>query len=181
MSKDSGPATDQPQPTSRQDLEVRMIAKAWRDPAYEAALLADPKAALQKELQTVDPSIELPDDLTVAVHPEDENTYHIVIPRNPAEIGTGGVSGEDMDAVSPQTVAIVVVGAVVSGGPTPVVVVSGPTTLTIQTVVSNVIGVTTMGVANVESGPGGVVTSVSTNVFDGPSPILGVTTATTVV
>lgn len=169
MSEDAGQTADQPKPMSRQDLEVRMIAKAWRDPAYEATLLADPKAALQNELKTVDPSIVLPDDMTVEVHPEDENNYHIVIPRNPAEIGTGGVSGDDMQAVSPQTVAIVVVGAVVAGGPQLVVGVNA------------LLAMGTEVVSAVIAGPGGVVTSVATNVFDGPSPILGVTTATTIV
>lgn len=173
MSDDHSQTADQPTPMNRQDLEVRMIAKAWRDPAYEAKLLADPKAALQAELKTVDPSIELPADMTVAVHPEDENTYHIVIPRNPAEIGSGAVGDGGMEAVSPQTIAIVVVGVVTSGGPVPLVA--------IQAVASNVVGVTTMGVVNAVSWPAGVVTSGAVTVLDGPSPILGVATATTIV
>lgn len=169
MSNDTGQAADQPTPMSRQDLEVRMIAKAWRDPAYEAALLANPKATLESELKALDPSIALPDDLTVEAHPEDENNYHIVIPRNPAEVGTGGVSGDDMQAVSPQTVAIVVVGAVVAGGSQSVVGVNA------------LLAMGTEVVSAVIAGPGGVVTSVATTVFDGPSPILGVTTATTII
>lgn len=100
-------------PMTRRDLESRIVAKAWRDPAYRAALIADPRGTLQAELQSIDPSIALPPALQVHVHEESANTYHLVLPRNPKDISLQEVIGDNLEAVAPQTVAVVVVGAIV--------------------------------------------------------------------
>lgn len=111
-------------PMTRRDLEARIIAKAWKDPDYKARLTKDPKAVLQDELHAIDPSIALPDSLKVQVHEESPDTFHLVLPRNPNDISLGEVLGDNLEAVAPQTVAVVVVvlgGAVLAAGTVAVV------------------------------------------------------------
>ena len=99
-----------PQPMTRRGLEARIVAKAWRDPQYKARLLRDPKGVLEEEVQAIDPSVTLPDALNVHVHEEGPDTYHLVMPRNPNEISLGEIVGDDLEAVAPQTIAVVVLG-----------------------------------------------------------------------
>jgi hypothetical protein len=109
---------DQPTPapapaiTTRRDLEARIIAKAWRHPAYLQRLLADPKGVLQSEISAIDPDVVLPPALQVHVHQEAPNEYHLVLPRNPRDIALSELIGDDLEAVAPQTIAIVVLAAV---------------------------------------------------------------------
>jgi Nitrile hydratase, alpha chain len=95
---------------TRRDLEARIIAKAWKDPNYKQRLLTNPKAVLQHEIAAIDPSVSLPAGLQVQVHEEAPNVYHLVLPRNPKDISLGELLGENLEAVAPQTIAIVVVG-----------------------------------------------------------------------
>ena len=99
-------------PMTRRDLESQIIAKAWKDPKYKARLLKNPKGVLQEEVRAIDPSVTLPDALKVAVHQEAPNAYHLVLPRNPKEISLAEVVGDDLEAVAPQTIAVVVLGVV---------------------------------------------------------------------
>jgi hypothetical protein len=102
---------------TRRDLEAHIVANAWRDPAYRARLLKDPKGVVQEELHSVDSSINLPADLKVHVHEESQSSYHLVLPRNPKEISLSDVVGDDnLEALAPQTIAVLVaVVAVVAG------------------------------------------------------------------
>jgi|WetSurMetagenome_2_1015567.scaffolds.fasta_scaffold123654_2 hypothetical protein len=97
---------------TRRDLEARIIAKAWRDPEYKKRLLSDPKGVLQSEIQAIDPAVKLPDSLQAYAHEETANTYHFVLPRNPRDISLSEVLSDDLEAVAPQTIAVVVVAAV---------------------------------------------------------------------
>jgi hypothetical protein len=106
-------AATPPAALTRRELEARIIAKAWKDPNYKARLLSNPKAVLQAEISAIDPDISLPAALQVGVHEEGPNLYHLVLPRNPREIALSEVLGDDLEAVAPQTVAVVVVAAVV--------------------------------------------------------------------
>jgi len=124
-------------PMSRRELESKIVAKAWRDPKYRAALLKDPKAVLEAELKAIHPDIELPKSLNVNVHEEDADTYQIVLPRNPKDISLSEVVGDDLEAVAPQTVAIVLVGVVAAGIAAAVTMVAG------ANVVAGANGVTT--------------------------------------
>ena len=98
-------------PKTRRGLEAEMIAKSWRDPVYKAQLQQDPKGVLQAEVHGIDPTIALPPDLNVHVHEETPSDFHIVLPRNPADISLGEVVGGNLEAVAPQTVAVVVTNA----------------------------------------------------------------------
>jgi len=104
---------------TRRDLEAYIVANAWRDPAYKNRLLKDPKGVLQEELLRVDATLELPDNLKIHVHEESETSYHLVIPRNPKEISLDEVVGEDnLEALAPQTIAVLVAGVAVVVGNT---------------------------------------------------------------
>ena len=105
-------AGDTPTPMNRRDLEARIIANAWRDPKYRMRCSRIPRGVLQRELSAIDPSIVLPAGLQVQVHEETPDTYHLVLPRNPKDITLHEIVGDNLEAVAPQTVAVVVVGAV---------------------------------------------------------------------
>ena len=99
--------------TTRRDLESQIIANAWRDPKYKARLLSDPKSVLQEELRKIDPNIQVPDNLHVQVHEESAAQMHIVLPRNPRDISVSEASGDNLEAIAPQTIAVVVLAGVV--------------------------------------------------------------------
>lgn len=107
MTGQQTPATPVPGMT-RRELEARIIAKAWKDPNYKRQLLSNPKAVLQQEISAIDPSVSLPPALQVQVHEEAPNAYQLVLPRNPRDISLGEVLGDNLEAVAPQTVAVVV-------------------------------------------------------------------------
>ncbi|KJS38424.1 MAG: hypothetical protein VR70_09970 [Rhodospirillaceae bacterium BRH_c57] len=113
---------------SRRDLEARVIANAWRDPKYKKALLKDPKAVLESELRKIDPTISLPDTLKVQVHEEAADTFHLVLPRDPRDVKLSDVLSDDqLEAVAPQTIAVVTNGVGVCA------VVTGPVTIAYPT------------------------------------------------
>ena len=98
------------QSMTRRDLEAKIIANAWRDPEYKKRLMDDPKAVLEEALKGIDPDISLPKDLSVNVHEEDANTFHLVLPRDPRDLKLSDVMTDDqLEAVAPQTIAVVVV------------------------------------------------------------------------
>ncbi len=101
-------------------------------------LLTDPKTALQHELTAIDPAIPLPPALQVHVHEETPNTYHLVLPRNPRDISLGEVVGNDLEAVAPQTIAVLVVGSAVVAGNT---VVAGNNVANVNAAVNGNVGV----------------------------------------
>lgn len=122
MSESTSSQANVQKPMTRRDLESRIVAKAWKDADYKKRLLADPKAVLQDELTNLDPSITLPDSLKVQVHEENADLFHLVLPRNPNDISLGEVVGDNLEAVAPQTIAVVVVGAAVVAAGTVAVV-----------------------------------------------------------
>ena len=75
--------------TSRQELEARLIAKAWRDPEFKERLLADPRSVMGQELGR-----QLPPDLQVSVLEESPQTYYLLVPMKPA--GAENCSLEDL-------------------------------------------------------------------------------------
>ncbi len=112
---------------NRQELEARIVAKAWADPAYRERLLADPKALLAEELQADYPELKLPEDLQVKVVVETPLEMTLVLPVNPqtlvgpemSEAALGQVAGgfvvvTTMPVVGP-VVGAPVVGTVVGG------------------------------------------------------------------
>lgn len=68
---------------SRQDAKANIIAKALQDEDYRKALVADPKAVVEKEL-----GVKLPESLTIEVLQETDDHACLVLPP------TGG--GEEL-------------------------------------------------------------------------------------
>ena len=71
-------------PTQRHAIEGRVVRRAWSDPEFKAALLADPKAALAEEL-----GVPLPEGLEVVVVEERPDRLCIVLPVDLSPIGVG--------------------------------------------------------------------------------------------
>ena len=68
----------------------KIIAKAWRDPAFKAELIANPAAALKAE------GIDVPADMTVTVVENTDKHFHLVLPPAPTE----ELADEALDAVA---------------------------------------------------------------------------------
>jgi hypothetical protein len=75
----------------RNELNEKIIERAWKDEAFKEKLLKDPKAALLQ----MNPN--LPDDLKIQVHEESADTIHLVLPRDPAK---AALSDQELDAVA---------------------------------------------------------------------------------
>ncbi|MGA2082257.1 MAG: NHLP leader peptide family RiPP precursor [Holophaga sp.] len=55
----------------------RVIAKAWADEEFKAALMADPRAALKAQ------GIEVPEGVTLNVLENSDNVINLVLPKAP--------------------------------------------------------------------------------------------------
>jgi hypothetical protein len=69
---------------------AKIIAKAWRDPAFKAELIANPAAALKAG------GIDVPAGMTVTVVENTDKQFHLVLPPVP----TDELSDEALDAVA---------------------------------------------------------------------------------
>jgi hypothetical protein len=145
---------------SRKDFEAKIVASAWRDPEYKKRLLKNPKQVVEEELQGIADGVELPKDLQVAVHEESPTQYHLVLPRNPNEIAPGAVADEHLEAIAPQTIAVVVANINNTVNNLAVAVITGPAVVSqivginqVTAQVSNVVNavVNQVGVANVNT------------------------------
>lgn len=77
---------------SRQQAEEMLIRKAQQDAAFRAELLANPRAAIKKQL-----GIDLPADLTITVVQEDARSLFLVLPP---ESGSGELSDQELASVA---------------------------------------------------------------------------------
>ena len=68
----------------------KIIAKAWRDPAFKAELIANPAAALKAE------GIDVPAGMKVTVVENTDKLFHLVLPPAP----TDELSDKELDAVA---------------------------------------------------------------------------------
>ena len=69
---------------------AKIIAEAWRDPAFKAELIANPAAALKAE------GIDVPAGMTVTVLENTDSQFHLVLPPVP----TDELSDEALEAVA---------------------------------------------------------------------------------
>ena len=66
---------------SRQQIEERLILRAWESKAFRRELLKNPKAAVSRTLsEMTGKRTGLPKDLQIKVHEESERLIHIVLP-----------------------------------------------------------------------------------------------------
>ena len=68
----------------------KIIAKAWRDPAFKAQLIANPAATLKAE------GFEAPAGVTVTVVENTDQHFHLVLPPAP----TDEISDEALESVA---------------------------------------------------------------------------------
>ena len=68
----------------------KIIAKAWRDPAFKAELIANPAAALKAE------GIDVPAGMAVTVLENTDKQFHLVLPPVPSD----ELSEDDLEAVA---------------------------------------------------------------------------------
>ena len=68
----------------------KIIAKAWREPAFKAELIANPAAALKAE------GIDVPAGMTVTVLENTDKQFHLVLPPVPSD----ELSDEALEAVA---------------------------------------------------------------------------------
>ncbi len=73
---------------SRAEFERRLVEKASNDNEFRKKLIDSPKDTLMELL-----GMELPADLILKVHEEDENTLHFVLPLASGEISSAELAG----------------------------------------------------------------------------------------
>jgi hypothetical protein len=76
------------------DFELDIIVKAWRDEKFRQNLLKDPKKAIEKEF-----NIKVPEDMTISVHEESENSLHLIVPSLPPHFATEDLSDDELKEV----------------------------------------------------------------------------------
>ena len=74
----------------QQQQTGRIIAKAWADEAFKAALIADPVATLKAE------GIPVPEGLSLTVVENTSAHLHIVLPSKPPE---GEISEDELSGI----------------------------------------------------------------------------------
>lgn len=73
---------------SRAVFEQRLAEHAEKNPEFRKKLLQDPKGAVAELL-----GMDLPGDLKLVVHEEDESTLHFVLPPASGELNVSDLSG----------------------------------------------------------------------------------------
>ncbi len=81
------PQTDQDKAAT---AHGKIIARAWRDPAFKAKLLADPHATLKEA------GLQVREGVTVTVVENTDTHHHLVMPPKP----TGELSDAELDKVA---------------------------------------------------------------------------------
>jgi hypothetical protein len=106
--------TEQNQMT-RNNLEARLVARAWQDDEFKQELLNNPRAAFKREFGD---KISFYEDADIRVIEETYNTFCLVIPKKP-NISTEELSEDQLEAVAGGIAPLVgaaLVGAGVIGG-----------------------------------------------------------------
>jgi hypothetical protein len=85
---------------TRAELRRRLIVKAWKDPEFKKNVVKDPKGLLENQLGR-----QLPAQVKIYVHEENEDTLHFTIPMPPSNVRE--LSDEDLEKVAGGTDLIV--------------------------------------------------------------------------
>lgn len=89
---------------TRQEVEARIIAKAWKDEAYKQELLTNPKATIEKEFD-----VELPEQINVKVLAEDSTSLHFVLPMCP-KLTEQELSEDELETIAGGTLSAIITG-----------------------------------------------------------------------
>ena len=74
---------------SGDEMLQQVVDRSAVDPDFRQQLLADPKAAISKELE-----ITIPDSMAIEVHESDMQTVHLALPPDP------NITEEQLEAIS---------------------------------------------------------------------------------
>lgn len=77
---------------TRQEIEEKLIARAWQDESFKQELISNPRSAFEKE------GITLPENIEVRVVEESPNTFYLVLPVRPSE--TAELSEAELESVA---------------------------------------------------------------------------------
>ncbi|MBD2207946.1 NHLP leader peptide family natural product precursor [Calothrix sp. FACHB-1219] len=82
---------------SQENLEAKIIARAWKSDAYKQELLENPKAVIAREFD-----VELPAEVSVQVLEETPTNLYFVLPIRPQfeEGELADVSEEELEAIA---------------------------------------------------------------------------------
>ncbi|HEX3049163.1 MAG TPA: NHLP leader peptide family RiPP precursor [Aggregatilineaceae bacterium] len=72
--------------TQRQNLEAKLIAKAWADETFKALLLSNPKQAFKEFLASEGQKADWLEQFVVKCVEESANELVLVLPANPANL-----------------------------------------------------------------------------------------------
>lgn len=72
---------------------AKIVARAWKEPAFKQKLLKDPKAVLKEY------KIDLPATTKTIVHTNEKNTIHLTLPEMPSNV-SGAVSEEELRKIA---------------------------------------------------------------------------------
>ena len=72
-------------------IETTLRTRAEEDQAFRARLIEDPKGAIEEAV-----GVKIPGEITVTVHAETPNDFHLVLPPTPG----GRMSGEELREAS---------------------------------------------------------------------------------
>jgi hypothetical protein len=85
--------TNLPQGSTNREMGEALIRKCWKDPAFQKAIVSDPRGVIEKQLGQ-----KLPPNLKIVIYEEDANTLHFSLP--PAPTNVSELSEEDLERVS---------------------------------------------------------------------------------
>ena len=86
--------SEQEQAQTRQDIEARIIAKAWKDEAYKQELLTNPQAVLSREF-----GVNFPEQVKIQVLEENSSSLYFVLPMSPMTIAAE-LSEEQLEVIA---------------------------------------------------------------------------------
>jgi hypothetical protein len=83
---------------TRRDIEVQIIARAWKDPKFAEELRRDPTGVVSREMSAMRPGAKLPPGLSIKVLEETPDTMYVVVPPRPR--GVDELSEDELIAVA---------------------------------------------------------------------------------
>jgi Nitrile hydratase, alpha chain len=81
--------------STRRDVELQLIEKAWKEDAFRQALRSDPRGAVETALGS-----KLPAGMLVKLVEETANTFYLVLPANPDRAPSGQLTDQQLEAVA---------------------------------------------------------------------------------
>lgn len=85
--------SEQTSPQTRHDLELHIVAKAWKDEAFKQELLSNSKAVYEREIGQ-----KLPENFKIQVMEETSDTLYLSLPIRPQN--SQELSDEALEAVA---------------------------------------------------------------------------------